>query len=155
MHEPLTPDVLATVRAFLAGQSTAALATVDESGAAQAAPVFFSSDDALNLYWLSSPGSRHSLNLAARPRVAATVYADVWMWQTIRGVQIEGDAALLAEMTEERAAILRGYRQKFRLPPEMDALITASSLYVLRPRWLRWLDNGVRFGFRAEGPLGG
>jgi uncharacterized protein YhbP (UPF0306 family) len=150
MADSLTTEQLDAVRVFLKAHSTLALATSDGEGRPQVAPVFYWSDDALNLYWLSSPTSRHSVNLSARPKVAATIYPELWMWQAIRGLQIEGEAGLMADLTDERGAILTAYRRKFQLPPEMDALITASTLYVLRPHWVRWLDNEVRFGFKAE-----
>ncbi|NWG16474.1 MAG: pyridoxamine 5'-phosphate oxidase family protein [Chloroflexi bacterium] len=140
-------DTQAAIRAFLEGQSTLALATSNDRGQAEVAPVFYVSDEAFNLYWLSSPDSRHSLNLAARPRAAATIYPAVWDWQDIRGLQIEGEAAVVTEM---RALILARYRAKFVLPAAFEAQINASGLYVLKPDWIRWLDNGVRFGYKTE-----
>ncbi|MCB9456507.1 MAG: pyridoxamine 5'-phosphate oxidase family protein [Anaerolineaceae bacterium] len=138
-----------TVRAFLETQSTLALATVDEAGNPQAAPLFYISDDDLNLYWLSSPTSRHSLNLAANKQVAATIYPAVWEWTAIRGLQIEGEAGIVRD-SAHRETILTRYRHKFNLPPDLNAIIEQSILYSLRPTWIRWLDNGVSFGYKAE-----
>lgn len=138
-----------TVRAFLETQSTLALATVDEAGNPQAAPLFYVSDDDLNLYWLSSPTSRHSLNLAANKQVAATIYPAVWEWTEIRGLQIEGEAGIVRN-NAHREAILTRYRHKFNLTPDLNTIIEQSTLYSLRPTWVRWLDNGVSFGFKAE-----
>jgi hypothetical protein len=42
------------------------------------------------------------------------------------------------------------YLRKFQLPPELDAQITASVMYVLRPAWIRWMDNSVAFAYKAE-----
>ncbi|TKK91579.1 pyridoxamine 5'-phosphate oxidase family protein [Herbidospora galbida] len=50
------------------------LATADDQGRPWATPVFFAARDEDRLYWVSSPGSRHSRNLAARPDVAMTVF---------------------------------------------------------------------------------
>jgi uncharacterized protein YhbP (UPF0306 family) len=149
MSELWTSDTDQAAAAFLATQSTLALATVDAEGRAQVAPLFFVSDSALNLFWLSSISSRHSLNLAARPAVAATVYAETWTWQAIRGLQIEGNAWHV-DHAGQRAAILDSYRRKFELTPQFDALIAASGVYCLQPGWIRWLDNSVSFGYRAE-----
>lgn len=140
---------LPTIRVFLQSQSTLALATIAADGQLQVAPLFYVSDEALNLYWLSSSSSRHSLNLAAREQVAATIYPDVWKWTDIRGLQIEGHARAVTDETT-RADILNHYRQKFNLPAEFKTLISNSTLYVLTPTWIRWLDNGVRFGYKAE-----
>ena len=48
------------VRAFLAEHTTMTLATVGPSGEPQAAAVFYVADEQLNLFFLSSPTSRHS-----------------------------------------------------------------------------------------------
>jgi uncharacterized protein len=145
----LENDSQSAIRPFLAAQSTLSLATVDDSGQPQAAPLFYVSDDALNLYWLSSPTSRHSINLAAQPRVAATIYPAVWAWTDISGLQIEGSAHSVTD-SAERERILTLYRAKFPLPPAFDAQIAASTLYRLTPTRVRWLDNSIRFGYKVD-----
>ncbi|SDS48734.1 pyridoxamine 5'-phosphate oxidase family protein [Microlunatus soli] len=50
------------------------LATADGDGTPWATPAYFRSDDAGDLYWVSSPDSRHSLNIAARAAVSATIF---------------------------------------------------------------------------------
>ncbi|MCC6730162.1 MAG: pyridoxamine 5'-phosphate oxidase family protein [Chthonomonadales bacterium] len=140
-------ETLAAVRAFLESQSTMALATVSEEGLPGVAPVYYVSEG-LALYWLSSPASRHSAALRARGRAAAAVYPAVWQWSAIRGVQVEGDTAPVRGA--ERRRILRLYRSRFQLPAELEAAVAAGTLYVLRPRRVRWLDNRVGFGYRAE-----
>jgi uncharacterized protein YhbP (UPF0306 family) len=149
MPTQLTPQELETVRAFLTAQSTLALATVNTDATPQIAPLFYVSDDDLNLYWLSSPRSRHSINVSQRAHAAATIYPAIWGWQEIKGVQIEGQAEAVSN-DELRQRILMRYRDKFRLPSSLDAQIAASTLYTLMPRWMRWLDNAVSFGYKAE-----
>lgn len=142
-------DLKATLRAFLAAQSTLALATVNHDGVPENAPVFYVADDELNLYWLSKESSRHSLNLAAQPRVAGAIYPAVWGWDKIAGLQIEGEAVSISN-AQQREPILRLYQQKFQLPSSFDAAIASHTLYLLRPAWLRWLDNSVKFGHKVE-----
>ncbi len=154
MSVPLTPEHLDAIRAFLDAQSTLALATVNARGEPESAAVFFVSDDALHLYWLSSPTSRHSVNLVAQPRVAATIYAAIWHWRDIRGIQMEGHAAPV-EDAARREAVLDRYRRKFEIRLEIEPQLAATTLYVLQPSWVRWLDNSVRFGFKAEGDSSG
>jgi uncharacterized protein len=150
-HDPLTNEQINTVRAFLREHSTLALATVNAGGQPEVAPLFYLSVS-LTLYWLSSPKSRHSVNLSVHPQVAATIYPAVWGWQDIRGVQIEGFATTIDD-ADERNALLTSYRAKFNIPSELDAQITTSTLYRLNPTWIRWLDNSVRMGYKAESPL--
>lgn len=149
---PLLPDDLRPeLRAFLASQSTMALATAgDKDGRPQVAPLFFASDDALNLYWVSSPDSRHSVNIADWNDVSAAIYAHTWDWTGIKGVQLAGDA-MVVRAEEERRRALGLYSAKFPFVNDrfMD-LIEASVFYVLRPTWLRWLDNERRFGYKQE-----
>jgi uncharacterized protein len=141
-------EVRQIIHHFLGAQSTLALATVNTDGQPEVAPVFYVHDEALNLYWLSSTKVRHSLNLVAHPMVAGTIYPQVWEWQQIAGLQLEGRAAAILDASQ-REAILRLYQDKFLLPESFAAPILASTLYQLRPRWLRWIDNGVSFGHKV------
>jgi uncharacterized protein YhbP (UPF0306 family) len=142
-------DLPQVVRAFLEANSTLALATVNADGQPECAPVYFVSDDTLNLYWLSSITSRHSVNIASRPAVAATIYPAVWGWEDICGLQIEGTAQPVRD-DRVREQVLVLYLRKFQLPEALDAAITSSTVYVLRPTWVRWLDNSISFGYKAE-----
>lgn len=151
------PDTRQVVQTFLETQSTLALATVNTDGRPEVAPVFYVSDDRLNLYWLSSTNSRHSVNLIVRPQVAGTVYPSIWQWKDIAGLQIEGDARPIGD-ERIREQVLIQYLRKFPLPEEFDAPITASTLYCLTPTWMRWLDNTVAFGYKTNvdlNPLAG
>lgn len=149
---PLLPDDMRPLlRDFLAAQSTLALGTAGLSdGRPQVAPLFFVHDDAFNLYWISDPDSRHSKNLADWNDVSAAIYASTWEWTAIRGVQLEGDA-MDVEDEDERSAGLALYTQKFAFVNDRFAsLVKQSVLYVLRPRWLRWIDNTRKFGYQQE-----
>jgi hypothetical protein len=42
------------------------------------------------------------------------------------------------------------YLRKFQLPPALDAQIAGSILYMLKPSWIRWVDNTVEFAYKAE-----
>ncbi|MCL4237026.1 MAG: pyridoxamine 5'-phosphate oxidase family protein [Anaerolineae bacterium] len=153
---PLPDEMRPLLRNFLGGQSTLALATAGlNDGRPQAAPLFFASDDTFNLYWVSDPDSRHSRNLEDWSDVAATVYVHTWDWADIKGVQIEG-AAMPVTDDEERQRALAVYSAKFPFVNErFSDLIAASVFYVLRPRWLRWIDNERRFGYQQEFTLSG
>ncbi|WP_066364879.1 pyridoxamine 5'-phosphate oxidase family protein [Herbidospora mongoliensis] len=59
---------------LLADSRYLVLATADHQGLPWATPVFFAPHDEDRLYWVSSPDSRHSRNLAERPDVAITVF---------------------------------------------------------------------------------
>ncbi len=139
----------AIIRAFLEQHSTLTLATSNGEGHPEAAPLYYVSDEELNCYWLSAPHVRHSLNLSARPRVAAAIYPAVWAWTEIVGVQMEGYAEAISD-PEACEVILARYKQKFPLPPQFDAAISSSTVYRLRPIWLRYIDNSIKFGHKVE-----
>lgn len=61
-------------RAILDANSFMTLATADESGVPWATPVWFATEDYHELYWVSSPLSRHSQNLAARQALSIVVF---------------------------------------------------------------------------------
>ena len=145
----MNDNTFQVVREFLNTQSTMALATVNADGQPETAPIFYVSDDRLNLYWLSATHARHSINLAVNSRVSAAVYPAVWQWIEINGVQVEGTASLISD-ERVREQILLLYLRKFQLPAEFDVAIAASGLYVLRPSWIRWVDNSVKFGYKVE-----
>ncbi len=149
------------VRTFLAEHNCMTLATVGPDGAPQAAAVFYAADEELNLYFLSSPTSRHSRNLAQQPTVAATIQADGQAWQAIRGLQIEG-VAHQVENVRELAHAARVYVGRFEFlrgvldatdadgPAVLRGPVASSRFYVLRPTWLRLIDNTQGFGHKEE-----
>ena len=153
-------DLTSRVRAFLAQHNTMTLATADASGVPHAAAVFYATDEALNLIFLSSPNSRHSLNLAQRPHVAVTIQADNQAWQTIQGVQVEGTA----HMVEGAAPLVRAvqvYVRRFEFlrglldgesggPAVLRGPLASSRFYILRPTWIRLIDNSQGFGHKEE-----
>lgn len=148
---PLPDETRLMLCAFLSGQSTLALGTVGlRDGRPQVAPLFFVSDNNLNLYWISDPASRHSTNLHDWNDAAAAIYAPTWEWTGIKGVQIEGDVLVVSnEMERQRTLAL--YQAKFPFVNEKFAdLIAQSIVYVLHPRWIRWLDNSQHFGYKQD-----
>jgi uncharacterized protein len=122
-----------------------------------AATVFYASDD-LRLYFFSVPDSRHCQNLAANPRVAATVQEDYHDWQRIKGIQLEG-TAILVDSIIEKAKAMAVYARKY---PEVIKLFTnpASGVfykaflkvkfYCVIPEKVFFIDNEQGFGKRQE-----
>ena len=90
----MTDSARDAVRRLLERFSTATLATAGPAGP-WAAAVFFASDAELRLYFVSDPNTRHGRDLAADPRVSATVHGDCAAWSEIRGLQIEGTVEIL------------------------------------------------------------
>jgi uncharacterized protein YhbP (UPF0306 family) len=119
-----------------------------------AAAVFYVSDG-FTLYFLSSPASRHCLNLAQNPRISATIQEDYADWPEIKGVQLEGAAGEISGDEETRARKL--YGEKFpvvgKLAQAPAAIVKAMAKvrwYKLVPERLYFIDNSAGFGHRDE-----
>lgn len=138
---------------YLAGHHVMTLATAGPEGP-WAAAVFYAGDD-FRLCFLSSPKTRHGRNLAADPRVAATVQEDYRDWRQIRGLQIEGAVEVLEGA--ERDAARACYAAKFPFLRDLAGLPAAIATALERVRWYRlrpaavhFIDNTVAFGQRER-----
>ena len=67
-------DLADLARAVIDANRYMVLATADETGHPWVTPVWFATEDYRSFHWVSSPEAKHSLNLAAQPRVAITVF---------------------------------------------------------------------------------
>ncbi len=139
--------------AYLESHNVMTLATSGPEGP-WAAAVFYVTDG-FTFYFLSSPRSRHSLNVAAEPRVAATVQEDYGDWGEIKGIQLEGEAYRIEGA--ERAAAGERYGGKFPVirDPEQEIARALDKIawYRLEPRRLYLIDNSLGLGHRDEVPV--
>jgi uncharacterized protein YhbP (UPF0306 family) len=138
---------------YLEDHHVAVLSTAGSEGPWGAA-VFYVSDGYI-LYFLSSPTSRHALELAANPRVAVTIQENQTDWLKIKGVQIQGVAGKLFGAEEERARRL--YAEKFPLvgllakaPAAIVQAMAKVSWYKVIPHNLYFIDNSQGLGHRDE-----
>lgn len=148
----MSADVLAQALDYVAAHHVMTLATLGDDGV-WAAAVFYAHDD-FDLYFLSSSGSRHGRHMLERPRVAATIHENYDGWRAIRGIQLEGDVALL-QGADRETAIAR-YKARFPFVATAGELVEAFSRiswFRLRPVRLFFLDNSKGFGHRDEVPL--
>jgi uncharacterized protein len=101
----MNAQTAARVVAFLDAHHVASLATCGGPGP-YAANVFYVREE-FALLWVSDPGSRHSVDLRADPRIAATVAPDCFDMDDVRGVQISGHAHVItSESQRVRARLL-------------------------------------------------
>jgi uncharacterized protein YhbP (UPF0306 family) len=119
-----------------------------------AAAVFYVSDG-FTLYFLSSPASRHCLNLAQDARVSATIQEDYADWPEIQGVQLEGSASEICGDAERLARKL--YGEKFPVVGNLALAPAAIVKALAKVRWYRiapdrfyFIDNSAGFGHRDE-----
>lgn len=76
--------------------------------------VYFASDEFLNLYWISRPGTRHSLEIKENEKVAGTIVLPHTPGDDVRGIQFEGIAK---ELEKEEAKLgIRYYARRYKMP---------------------------------------
>lgn len=117
-----------------------------------ACAVFYVSDG-FTLYFLSAPSTRHSTDIAAHARVAATIQEDYADWPQIKGIQLEGIASELAGNDAEYARRLFGAKFPVvgtpeRAPDAIGKAFTKIRWYRIVPDRLYFVDNSAGFGHR-------
>jgi len=142
-------DKLNPVCSFLCTQTTLVLATISEDGTSHSAPLFFISDDRPNLYWFSSRSSLHSSNCLQRPEASVSISTNARTWQQIQGLQMRGCVSVVTDRAIRKSLTAR-YIEHFGLGNLFSIAIRRSALYCFTPRWLRYLDNTRRFGYKFE-----
>jgi uncharacterized protein len=141
---------------YLQSHNTMTLATC-AGGTPWAATVFYASDE-LQLYFFSSPDARHSLNLAANARVAATIQEDYKDWRAIKGIQLEGEVMLVDGVLEKAKAMAvyaRKYAEVIKLFTDPASGIFYKAFlkvkfYRVVPQKIFFIDNERGFGNRQE-----
>lgn len=136
---------------YLSSHNVLTLGTVGVDGPWSAA-VFYV-NRRFTFYFLSAATTRHAANIAENPSVAGTVHEDYSDWTKIKGVQLEGRAAVIHG--RERAAAMALYASKFafagrQAPGEIVAALKRVQWYRLEPERLYMIDNSIGFGHRDE-----
>jgi uncharacterized protein YhbP (UPF0306 family) len=149
----MTTKLHTRVQKYLRDHNVATLAAGSKEDL-WAAAVFYV-NDGFTLYFLSSPTSRHALNLVQNPRVALTIQEDYADWLKIKGVQIEGVAREISGAEEEMARRL--YGEKFPVvgllthaPAAIVKALAKVRWYKVVPHRLYFIDNSVGLGHRDE-----
>jgi len=68
------PDLVAHAHDLLEQNRYVTLGTVGEDGRPWTSPVYFAAEGLADFWWVSSEGSRHSVNLGLRPDVSLVVF---------------------------------------------------------------------------------
>jgi len=127
-----------------------------------AAPVYYV-NIGYDIYFFSSPTSRHILESQSSKQAAAAIFAESRKWREIRGVQTSGTIQPLSPSLEAAKAVA-AYEKKFSFIREffqgrqrLDLKAFSEkfdvSFYRFTPDKIYYLDNRVDFSFRAEVPI--
>ena len=148
---------------FVRQQSTMTLATTDGQ-AAWAAPVYYLFQESA-FFFFSDPQSRHIREASANERVAVAIHPCVDGWQGIRGIQMSG-VIRQVRTGVAGAQAFGAYIKRFPFikdffkPGQVVDLASLSKRFKVKfyrfdPDLVYYLDNQIRFGFRAEAKLSG
>jgi uncharacterized protein YhbP (UPF0306 family) len=137
------------IDSLVRSQTTLVLSTVSADGEPYAAPLFYLAGGELEFYWFSSSSSQHSENLIRSQSVAVAIYASTEHWKEICGVQMRGAPKKITDR-KVRRDVTRRYCERFHLGRVFRLALSRSSLYLLRPSWIRYIDNSRHFGYRTE-----
>jgi hypothetical protein len=129
--------------------STMTLATISAAGTPHAAPIYFAASKTLELFFFSDPTSQHGRDLEANPLAAAALYPESESWQTIRGLQMRGQAHILDRGPEWEVA-WEIYQRKFPFVSGLKSIVARNAMYIFKPEWIRLVDNRRGFGFKQE-----
>jgi nitroimidazol reductase NimA-like FMN-containing flavoprotein (pyridoxamine 5'-phosphate oxidase superfamily) len=86
------------------------IATVDEAGHPWAAPVYFTPNGHTAFYWVSSPDSQHSENIARNPEVSIVIYDSSVAIGQAEAVYVRGQATQVPDDELPKAAELYASR---------------------------------------------
>ncbi|MBL1094116.1 MULTISPECIES: pyridoxamine 5'-phosphate oxidase [Streptomyces] len=169
-----SPPCPRAIQQALAAHTTITLAYVDEGGP-QACAVLYATDTAAApaapaapatpaaaagavggpvLYFVTATTTRHGRALAdPGARVAFTAQRDGQEWSALTGIQGRGRCRALSGA--ERDVGWRAYTRRFPFVEADERLrgaLARTTLWELRPDWLRLIDNGQGFGHKVEWP---
>jgi uncharacterized protein YhbP (UPF0306 family) len=150
-------ELAARIGAFLDAHHVMSLATVGPDGP-HAANLFYARDG-FALLWVSDRTSRHSDELAADARVAATIASDTSDYAAIAGLQVSGRARRLAGDAERAKArqVIEARFPFLQQPATADVRDSyqRAQIYRLDPDRLVLIDNTRGFGHKDVLDLAG
>ncbi|ADB34038.1 pyridoxamine 5'-phosphate oxidase-related FMN- binding protein [Kribbella flavida DSM 17836] len=107
-------DHAALARQLIDDNLYLALGTADADGKPWVSPVYFVPQDYRHFYWVSSPDTRHSGNIAARPEVSLAIFDSRVAVGKAQALYVEATAARISDDELEQAMAI----YNSRLDPE-------------------------------------
>jgi nitroimidazol reductase NimA-like FMN-containing flavoprotein (pyridoxamine 5'-phosphate oxidase superfamily) len=96
------PDSTATARAIIDANLYMVLGTADEEGRPWVSPVYFAHSEYSEFFWVSSPETKHSRNLAGRPDISIVIFDSQVPIGSGQGVYMSASAEELTGNERER-----------------------------------------------------
>lgn len=155
----MSEDLRRQALSYLEAHNVMTLASVGPDGPWAAA--LFYVNDGFDLYWLSDPDTRHSLNIAQNPQTSVAIHEDYRDWRIIQGIQMEGRAELMGT-TSRAIRPMRLYVAKYHFlgdlrnpPPALAKALATTRVYRFVATRVYFIDNAKGLGHREEVELAG
>lgn len=136
-----TNNITANINNYLTRGKVLQVAT-SRDGRPWVVNVFFVVDEELNFFWLSLPSRRHSQDIAANPRAAATLAVKQDL--PVIGVYAEGAVEVAKDQTEVKK-IAEAYSQKYNAAKGFyERFVSGTNqhwVYKLRPDTIKLFDE--------------
>ncbi len=126
--------------AFLKGHTTGVLSTVSTDGSPRSRLVYYTTDDAFNVYFITLANTRKAEDLKANGKASFVIFDT----DAPRTLQLEGSAVDLSETATNDPLLVQFVEMlmshtKYGIP--MERFDTAKMIfYKVTPEWIRWGD---------------
>jgi len=147
-----------TVLHYMENHNTLSLAT-EKDGKPHAATVFFV-NIGFDIYFFSSPTSRHGDNFAHNPWVSATINEDYSDWLNIKGIQLEGfvkdiggilgNKRVSTAYVKKYPSVIDFFFSPQKLGQAIAQKIAGVNYYRLKPSRIYFINNELGFGHKEE-----
>lgn len=141
-------DALLNMQRFLHEVNVAALATVDQAGLPYLVQLYIAWDEHMRGYFTSDPRTAHAAHINGQPHVRLAAHAPHADWRHAHGIQLNG---ICERVPDERRGHASGvFCQRFPSVADVFRRALAAEFYCVTPSSIRWIDNRVHFGFKAD-----
>ncbi len=130
------------IKKYLASAKMMQLATSNKDQP-WACTVYFAFDQSLNLYWISTPGRRHSKEISNNPKVAGVIVLPHTPGDKARGLQFQGTAEEITEPTKIKS-MAKFYEDRYAHPGLATEIISGENphhLYQVKPELFALFDE--------------
>ena len=132
------------------------IATVDKDAQPWNTPVYSAFDERYTFYWISSPESQHSQNIATNHRAFLSIYDSTVAEGTAEGVYIQAEASELADASEIEHALKLLASRKNKTPKAVELFLNNAPRRVYKAVTQKaWINtdtviDGLHIDGRAE-----
>lgn len=134
-------DVKQLIEDYLEEVIIMQLATSDDSQP-WCCSLHYAFDDDFNLYWISTPETRHSKEISKNPKVAGTIVREHKKEDKPRGLSFQGTAREITDANEIRK-LITAYEKRFDWAGAGAEIISGKNphhLYQIKPEKFIYID---------------